>query len=642
MGDQASFNNWFVSSVVRFRRFRFPLVLVFYLLSIPISYLFTFYIRFNFTIPDAYWPVIAQTFILLFFTRLLTYSLFRVYISSWELTSLQDIVDTAKAVVLGSVVFLSLIAFLEKMDNFPRSIIPIDAVISIFMISGIRLFFRSYYEGWGHKTLHKANKRALIVGAGSGGILALYEMRNNLSLGMIPVGFIDDNPYLQGTKRQNLPVLGDTKALPHLISQYAIDEVVVSIPSAAHKDIARITRISRDAGTSVRVRVLPNFGRFIQDEAYTGRLKEVLTNDLLGRDIIRFSKESDLIRMDQEIRDQTVFISGAGGSIGAELCRQVALYHPRLIIMYERYETSLSDLEIDMRKYFPDQKILPILGDIMDTKKVDKILGSHAVDLIYHAAAYKHVPVIEREPLEAVRNNIFGTFQMGELAVQHHVKKFVMISTDKAVKPASVMGATKRVAERIVQSLNGQGVSQFISVRFGNVIGSNGSVIPLFKKQIAEGGPVTVTHREMTRYFMAISEAVQLVLMAGSIGKGGEIFLLDMGKPIKILDVAEALIRRSGLEPSKDIDIVFSGIRPGEKLHEELFWSGDGIVSTENKDITMLKPDQVDQTEWLNRVSMLELDLAAANVENVMRQLKSLVNDFTGSPELGVRGTKSI
>lgn len=629
----------FVPSVARLRRFRLPLIVAFYLITIPVAYLGAFYIRFDFKIPERYWPVILHTFVVLFFSRLLVYSILRVYFSSWQFTSLQDLVDIVKAVVLGSVLFLALAGLLEQMDDFPMSILAIDAIINIFLIAGIRLFFRYSYEGFGQAFRHTKNKRVLIVGAGFGGNLAVHEIMTNRTLGIIPVGFVDDNIYLKGTKREGVPVLGNTNDIPAFVTRYAIDEVVVAIPSAAHKDIVRITEICKNAGAFVKI--LPSARKFIQDETYTGHLKDVLTDDLLGRRVIKFSQESDLIRMKHEIEDNIVFISGAGGSIGSELCRQAALYHPRLLIMYERHETSLSDLEIEMRKVFPTQEILPVLGDILDTKKVDQILQTYPVDLIYHAAAYKHVPVMEREPLEGARNNIFGTYRLGELAIKNGVKKFVLISTDKAVKPSSIMGATKRVAELIAQHLNSP-ACQFIAVRFGNVIGSNGSVIPLFKKQIVGGGPITVTHKEMTRYFMAISEAVQLVLMAGTIGKGGEIFLLDMGKPIKILEVAEALIRRSGLMPNKDIDIVFTGIRPGEKLHEELFWSGEGIVPTQNKLINHAKPDKIVDSKWLDRVNMLELDVADANIENIIRGLHLLVNDFTTHVESDVLSAKSI
>lgn len=638
MENKNRFGSTLIAYIVRLRKFRVPLIVSFYLLSVLVSYLGAFYIRFDFMIPERYWLIIRHTFLILFVSRLLTHSMFRDYRSSWQFTSLHDVVDIVKGGMLGSVIFLALIAFMGKMDDFPRSIIVIEAIINIFFISGIRLFFRYGYEGAGREPFHKAHKRALIVGAGYGGMLALNEMRRDQKSGIVPVGFVDDDPHLKGTRRQGVIVFGNTNKIPDLVSQHAIDEVVVAIPSATHKDIVRISDICKSV--SIAVRVLPSVGEIIRDGAYnTGRLKEVLIDDLLGRKIIRFSEKSDLVRLNQELKGKCVLITGAGGSIGSELCRQAATYHPRLLIMYERHETSLSDIEIDMRKDFPHQPILPVLGDILDTKKVDKVLQMYSVDLIYHAAAYKHVPVIEREPLEAVRNNIFGTFRLGELAVKHGVKKFIMISTDKAVKPSSIMGATKRVAELIVQSLNEKSVTdsrhtQFISVRFGNVIGSNGSVLPLFKKQIAEGGPVTVTHKDMTRYFMAISEAVALVLMAGTLGKGGEIFLLDMGKPVKILDVAEALIRRSGLEPNKDVDIVFSGIRPGEKLYEELFWYGEGIVPTEHKEITMLKPDLIDYAEWLDRVNMLELDFEVSNTENVIRHLQGLVKDFTAfSPD---------
>jgi FlaA1/EpsC-like NDP-sugar epimerase len=640
MKDQAHSENRFVSLVTRLRKFRLPLVIAFYVLTIPLSYICTFYIRFDFKIPDRYWLVILHTLIPLFFAKLLAYSAMRIYLSSWQFTSLQDLMDVVKSVFLGSAIALALFAFLEKMDDFPRSIVPIDAVMSIFMIASARLFLKYCYEGFGHSGSPHQHKRVLIVGAGFGGNHAIHEMKINPTVDALPIGLVDDNIYLMGTKREGIPVLGNTHDIPMLVAKYAIDEVVVAIPSGAHKDIVRITDICKNKNISVRV--LPSHGKFIQDATYTGRLKEVLTDDLLGRRLIRFSQVSDLVRMKDEIEGKVVFISGAGGSIGSELCRQVALYYPKLLIMYERYETSLNDLELEMQRTFPKQAILPILGDILDTKKVDQILATYLVSIIYHAAAYKHVPVMEREPMEAVRNNISGTYRLGQLAIKNNVKKFVMISTDKAVKPSSIMGATKRVAELIVQHLNANSECQFVAVRFGNVIGSNGSVIPLFKKQIAEGGPVTVTHKDMTRYFMAITEAVQLVLMAGAIGKGGEIFLLDMGQPIKILEVAEALIRRTGLVPNEDVDIVFSGIRPGEKLHEELFWSGDGIVSTEHKSITMLKPHEIDDPTFLESVHLLELDIIDANVENVIPRLQKLVQDFTIDVKYEMRGAAKI
>jgi FlaA1/EpsC-like NDP-sugar epimerase len=330
--------------------------------------------------------------------------------------------------------------------------------------------------------------------------------------------------------------------------------------------------------------------------------------------------------MKKEIEGKGVLVTGAGGSIGSELCRQVAHFNPRLLILLDRYENTLYELEIDLKRKFPNQPILSVVGDILDPVKVNEILSGNKVNLVYHAAAYKHVPLMEREPTGAVRNNVFGTLNVAKLAVENHVDKFVLISTDKAVNPANIMGTTKRVAEMIVQGLSGnESGTKFIAVRFGNVIGSNGSVIPIFRRQIIEGGPVTITHAEATRYFMSISEAVQLVMTAGAMGTGGEIFLLDMGEPIKIIDIAAKLINFSGLKPGKDVEIVFTGLRPGEKLHEELYWQGEGIVPTENKKITMLKPNGLYPDRLNTQLKKLEESSHLSNIQGIYTLLKQIV-----------------
>src|SRR4030095_16702316 len=328
--------------------------------------------------------------------------------------------------------------------------------------------------------------------------------------------------------------------------------------------------------------------------------------------------------LEREVRNKTVLVTGAGGSIGSELCRQIAQHRPRLLILLERHENSLYDLELDLRKEFPDHAFLPVVGDILDVVKIDRLFGANSINLVYHAAAYKHVPMMEREPIEAIRNNVFGTLCLARLARTHGVEKFILISSDKAVRPTNIMGTTKRVAELIMKGMLGES-TKFVAVRFGNVLGSNGSVIPVFRKQIANGGPVTVTHSEATRYFMSISEAVQLVMVAGTLGNGGEIFLLDMGEPVKITDLARRLISLTGLQPDKDVEIVFTGLRPGEKLHEELYWQGEGIVPTENKKITMWKPNGLDTTTLFSQLTELEKSIEANDLGRAMATLGDLV-----------------
>jgi FlaA1/EpsC-like NDP-sugar epimerase len=573
-------------------RYRRIGIAILQLLLTALGYMAAFMIRFEFNIPPADYGIMINTLPILILVRLATYYYFRLYSGGWQFVSMQDLVNISRSIFWGSVIFLVTMVFVNRLQGYPRSILLLEAVFNFILTGGIRFsfrFLREYKFGVSSKIL----KHAIIAGAGKAGVLVLNEIKTNGRLGIHVVGFVDDNVNKVGTRLQGVPVLGKAEDIPELVKQYKVDEVIIAIPSAGYKDVMRVTEIAH--GAQAKTKVLPSLGKLIQEDAFVGQLKDVSLDDLLGRQTIKFKRESDLKLIREEIKGRGVLVTGAGGSIGSELCRQVAEFIPRILILYDRYENSLYELEISLRRKFPDQPLLSVVGDILDSAKVNRILEENKVNLIYHAAAYKHVPLMEREPTEAVRNNVFGTLNIAKLAVQNHVDKFVFISTDKAVKPANIMGTTKRVAEMIIQGLSGNGSgTKFIAVRFGNVIGSNGSVIPIFRRQIIEGGPVTITHQEVTRYFMSISEAVQLVMTAGAMGRGGEIFLLDMGEPIKIADLAMKLINSCGLVPGKDIDIRYIGLRPGEKLHEELYWQGEGIVPTENKKITMLRPNGLD------------------------------------------------
>jgi len=596
-------------------------IFIFQLFLTVLVYLASFSIRFEFKIPNDDFETFLKTLPILLIARMVAYSYYKIDSGWWRFVSMQDLMNISKSVFWGSTIFVVTMAFINRLQGFPRSVILIEALLNLMATGGIRFFIRFFRERNGRKA-SKIVKDAIIVGAGKAGVLILNEIRTNTNLGTRVVGFVDDNSYIRGMNIQGVPVLGSTENIPEIVEKKAIDEVIIAIPSAGYKDIARITEIARN--TPVKIKVLPNLGKIIQEDNFTGQLREISYDELLGRQVIAFRRESDYKFLEGEIKDRAVLVTGAGGSIGSELCRQVSQFNPRILIMYDRYENSLYELELGLRKQFPNQSILPVIGDIRDGEKFGKILQENGISLIYHAAAYKHVPLMEREPVEAVRNNVLGTFNISKLAVANKVNKFVMISTDKAVNPSSMMGTTKRTAELIVQGLSGGG-TRFISVRFGNVIGSNGSVIPIFKKQIAEGGPITVTHPEVARYFMSISEAVQLVLTAGGMGQGGEIFLLDMGEPIKIVDLAKKMINFSGLTPQKDIDIVFTGLRPGEKLQEELFWQGEGIVPTENKKITMLKPNGRNFKLLLDQIGRLEECERCNDVKGIFALLKEIV-----------------
>ncbi len=603
-------------------RYRRLGIAILQLLLTALGYMAAFLIRFEFDIPAADYGVMINTLPILIIVRLAAYYYFRLYSGGWQFVSMQDLVNISRSIFWGSVIFLITMVFFNRLQGYPRSIFLLEPVFNFILTSGIRFsirFLREYKFGVSSKIL----KHAIIAGAGKAGVLALNEIRTNRKLGIHVVGFVDDNSNKMGTDIQGVPVLGKTEDIPELVEKYRVDEVIITIPSAGYKDVKRVTEIAHSA--QVKAKVLPSLGNLIQEDAFVGQLKDVSLDDLLGRQTIKFKRESDLKLIREEVKGKGVLVTGAGGSIGSELCRQVAYFNPRLLILLDRYENTLYELEIDLKRKFPNQPILSVVGDILDSVKVNELLRENKVNLVYHAAAYKHVPLMEREPTGAVRNNVFGTLNIAKLAVQNHVDKFVLISTDKAVKPANIMGTTKRVAEMIIQGLSGNGSgTKFIAVRFGNVIGSNGSVIPIFRRQIIEGGPVTITHLEVTRYFMSISEAVQLVMTAGAMGKGGEIFLLDMGEPIKIADLAVKLINSCGLVPGKDIDIRYTGLRPGEKLHEELYWQGEGIVPTENKKITMLKPNGLNPGELFSKVEQLkELEKIedANNIINLLRQI---------------------
>jgi FlaA1/EpsC-like NDP-sugar epimerase len=609
---------WRIGS--RYRRFG---VAVLQLLLTALGYMAAFLIRFEFDIPAADYGVMINTLPILILVRLAAYYYFKLYSGGWRFVSMRDLVIISKSIFWGSIIFLVAMVFINRLQGYPRSILLVEPIFNFALTSGIRFLVRFFYE-YKLGTSSKVLKNAVIAGAGKAGVLVLNEIRTNAKMGIGVIGFVDDNPLKIGTDIQGVRVLGSSEDIPKLADQYDIDEVIIAIPSAGYKEIARIVNIAR--GAQVNAKVLPSLGKLIQEDGIVGQLKDVSFDALLGRQTIKFKREADLNLMKQEIDGKAVLVTGAGGSIGSELCRQVATFNPRLLILLDRYENTLYELEIDLKRKFPNQPILSVVGDILDSVKVNEILSENKVNLVYHAAAYKHVPLMEREPTGAVRNNVFGTLNVAKLAIENHVEKFVLISTDKAVNPANIMGTTKRVAEMIIQGLCGNSSgTRFIAVRFGNVIGSNGSVIPIFRHQIIEGGPVTITHAEATRYFMSISEAVQLVMTAGAMGTGGEIFLLDMGEPIKIIDIATKLINFSGLKLGKDVEIVFTGLRPGEKLHEELYWQGEGIVPTENKKITMLKPNGLYPDRLNTQLKELEESSHLGNIQGIYTLLKEIV-----------------
>jgi len=610
------------------QRYKMPVKVVFHLTAAIVSLTLAFLMRFDFNFPQRYFVLYLRALPFLIVARMGSYYYYKCFSASWRFSYLKDLMESLKAVILGSVLFLAAMVFVIGLEDFPRSVFLLEIIFNLAFITGTKLLVRYIHENKPGAPA-RIKKDILIVGAGKAGVLMLNELRYNRHLGINVVGFIDDDPYKQGVDIQGVHVLGRTEDIPQIAGEQRVDEVVLALPSSGRKTIMRITRICEDAG--LKTQVIPSIGKLLQDGSLSTHLKEISYEALLGRSAIKFSRESDRRLMEEEIGGKAVLVTGAGGSIGSELCRQIAGFSPAILVMYDRYENTLYEIERELNMV-PGLKILPIIGDILDEKKLARIFREHKINIVYHAAAYKHVPMMEHEPVEAARNNVLGTMNVARIAMKYRCGKFILISTDKAVKPANIMGTTKRIAEIVTQGFNGKD-TKFIAVRFGNVIGSNGSVIPIFRKQIQEGGPITVTHEGITRYFMSIPEAVQLVLTAGAMGKGSEIFLLDMGEPVKIADLARELIRLSGLEPGKDIDIVYSGLRPGEKMYEELFWQGEGIVPTENKKITMLRHEDMSHEAIMEKVESLKKCVRRNDTAGVVEVLKDLVPESTIEPE---------
>jgi FlaA1/EpsC-like NDP-sugar epimerase len=519
--------------------------------------------------------------------RLFSCWYFDLFRGLWRYVSVGDLVNIIKASLLGTLLFTLWVFIAFRGEGFPRSIFVLDFLYNILLMGGFRMAVRLFREKSGHLAFNnndESRRRVLIVGAGKAGEMILREIRQNPRLGYNPVGLVDDDRAKQGSAIHGVTVLGPTESLAALARQHRIQEVIIAIPSAGAPTIRKIVQICRAA--PVPSKTLPFISDMIDGRAPLSQIREVALEDLLGRNPVRLN----MAQIGARLANQVVLVTGAAGSIGAELVRQVARFRPASIVLYERGENDLFHLEQDLKQELPEVAFTPIIGDIRDGERIRRVLAQQRPGFIFHAAAYKHVPLMEINPAEAVKNNIFGTKTLVTAAAEAGVENFILISSDKAVRPTNVMGATKRVAELIVQR-QAKGLTRgarFLSVRFGNVLGSNGSVIPLFKKQIAAGGPVTVTHPEVRRYFMTVSEAAQLVLQAAVMGKGGEIFVLEMGEPVKISDLAENLIYLSGLTPGEEMPIVYTGLRPGEKLFEELLTATEGVTRTHHEKIWVL------------------------------------------------------
>jgi FlaA1/EpsC-like NDP-sugar epimerase len=556
---------------------RRPLIVLTHVALFVWSYVIAFELRFDFAIPASFRTWVYVGWMLpLIGMRVASYAWLGLFHGMWKYTGQRDLENLAKATLVSTLAFALLV--LAVGPSFPRSVFLVESMIALGLAAGLRLAVRSFASTARSIESEASARRLLVVGAGDAGEMLLREIHRNMP-GVRPVGFLDDNRTKLGMTVHGVPVLGSIERAHELIETLGVTDVVIAIPAATGKEMRRIVeQVTRDR---VTVRTLPALEHLIDGRVTVNHLREVAIDDLLGRDPVTLDQHA----LSDMIRNNVVLVTGAGGSIGSELCRQVARFHPRTLVLAEQAENPLFHIHREITRSYPDVDVMPRIVDINDTVRLDAVFAETRPGLVLHAAAHKHVPMMEWNPGEAVKNNVGGTCNVADAADRHGVARMVMISTDKAVNPTSVMGCTKRVAELYIQAKAATSQTSYVTVRFGNVLGSNGSVIPVFKEQIAAGGPVTVTHPDMVRYFMTIPEASQLVLQAGAMGTSGEIYVLDMGEPVRIVQLAEDLIRLSGLQPYQDVDIVFTGTRPGEKLFEELSTDAEQATKTRHPKI---------------------------------------------------------
>ncbi len=625
--------NWFI-------RYRRAMIVLVHIVIFAVSLLLAFSLAYNFKYGDWVQHTFLPMLPVVILIKLLVFWAFGLYHGWWRYVSLQDLIRITIASHISSFFFVCTffvggylapqflhMQYKVQFEEFRQVIFLLDWACTIALASGVRIAVRLYHEEMRQLPGGRLT-RLMILGAGDAGDIAIREIQRMRTTEYEIVGLLDDEPSKHGATMLGYKVLGGTDRIKELCEKYQVDEVLIAIPSATPKFIREI--VERCQGTKVKFRTLPPLQDLISGRLKVSQIREVEINDLLGREPAKLDTES----ISEYIKNKVVLITGAGGSIGSEMCRQIGNYAPKKLVLVEQAENPLFFIERELRRTFKNLEIVAYICDIFDRDRIAQIFESEKPAAVFHAAAHKHVPLMEGNPAEAIKNNVFGTKNCADAAQNSNCQKFVMISTDKAVNPTSVMGCSKRVAELYIQSISRPGGTQFVTVRFGNVLGSNGSVVPIFKEQIRKGGPVTVTHPEMRRYFMTIPEAAQLVMQAAAIGKGGEIFLLDMGEPVKIVDLARDLITLSGFTPGEDIEIAFSGVRPGEKLFEELALKGEDMTPTAHKKIAIWQKAPAPKEVLMEGLEELRTLVENENSDAVRATLKKLVPEYTPNGHL--------
>lgn len=604
---------------------RIVILVILDVMSIIAASFAALYIRFDFSfanIDKQYMLQLEHILLPNILVTLLFYTIWKLYRSVWRYASANELINIVFATTCTSAAQVVYCYALNQ--KMPRSYYALYWFLLTVMTSCIRFGYRilrlinSKRTGFVEK-----NRRinVMIIGAGAAGNMMLKEMESSRYLNLQAKCIIDDQPGCHGKMLRGVPIIGGRDKILEAVPHYGIDEIILAIPSAGVQVKKEILDICKETGC--KLRILPGVYQLVNGEVSVSKLKEVEIEDLLGREPIKINTEEVL----GYVSGKTVLVTGGGGSIGSELCRQIASHNPKQLIIVDIYENNAYQIQQELIRKYPDLNLLVLIASVRNTNRINRIFEQYRPDIVYHAAAHKHVPLMETSPNEAIKNNVMGTYKTAMAADKYGTEKFVLISTDKAVNPTNVMGASKRICEMVIQMMNQKSKTNFVAVRFGNVLGSNGSVIPLFKQQIAEGGPVTVTHPDIIRYFMTIPEAVSLVLQAGAYAKGGEIFVLDMGKPVKIVDLATNLIKLSGYKPGEDIEIKFTGLRPGEKMYEELLMDEEGLKKTDNKLIFIGKPIDFEADVFEKQLEKLIAD-AKKETADIRSEIKEIVPTY--------------
>lgn len=615
-------NNSIEKYLPKNKRIRMVILMFIDFVAIYLSSFLGLFIRFDMNvdkIPLEYRQAVSNYALIYITVTIIIFFLFHLYSTMWSVAGINEVVYIIAACGLASLIQIAGMILLEH--KVPRSYYIICFVALCAFEVVIRLSYRISKTLFSISSFEKSGKRIMIVGAGTSGTVILKEMTTSQFVDGYIVCFVDDDKNKVGKILNGIPIAGNRDDIPELVEKFKVDEIYIAMPSASAKQRKDIIEVCRQ--TECSIKILPGIYQLLNGEVSISKLRKVEIEDLLGREPIKVNLDEIM----GYVNNKVILVTGGGGSIGSELCRQIVAHNPKQLIIFDVYENNAYDIQQELKDRYSELNLVVLIGSVRNTHRIESIFEKYRPNIVYHAAAHKHVPLMEDSPNEAIKNNVFGTYKTVMAADKYGTERFVLISTDKAVNPTNIMGASKRMCEMIIQMFNNNSKTDFVAVRFGNVLGSNGSVIPLFKKQIEQGGPVSVTHKDIVRYFMTIPEAVSLVLQAGAYAKGGEIFILDMGEPVRILDLAENLIRLSGYVPYEDIQIEFTGLRPGEKLYEELLMGEEGMQNTPNKLIHIGKPIEFDQAwfkEQLNRLSKL----AEQDSENIRHEVKKIVSTY--------------